>query len=128
MLIINNKIVEELLDMQTCIDVQEDAFRGLATRSSVMRPRIDVYVPCDFEDSYYRWGSTEGACNGFFATRIKSDIMNWPRNDSGEVTIVMSNACCSVLLCFHVDNFADKIHDCVVSTGTTGIIFLLLKR
>ena len=86
MLIINNKIVEELLDMQTCIDVQEDAFRGLATRSSVMRPRIDVYVPCDFEDSYYRWGSTEGACNGFFATRIKSDIMNWPRNDAGEVT------------------------------------------
>ena len=56
MLIINNTLVEELLDMQTCIDVQEEAFRGLATSASVMRPRIDVYVPCDFEDSYYRWG------------------------------------------------------------------------
>lgn len=86
MLIINNTLVEELLDMQTCIDVQEEAFRGLATSASVMRPRIDVYVPCDFEDSYYRWGSTEGACNGFFASRIKSDIMNWPRDSTGKVT------------------------------------------
>lgn len=85
MLIINNEIVEELLDMQTCIDVQEAAFRGLATRASVMRPRIDIYAPADFDDAYYRWGSMEGACNGFFAIRIKSDIMSWPRNEKGEV-------------------------------------------
>jgi ornithine cyclodeaminase/alanine dehydrogenase-like protein (mu-crystallin family) len=85
MLIINNEIVEELLDMQTCIDVQEEAFRGLATGGSVMRPRIDVYAPSNWEDSYYRWGSAEGACNGFFAMRIKSDIMSWPKNDKGEV-------------------------------------------
>ena len=45
MLIISNEIVEQTLDMQTCIDVQEAAFRGLASRASVLRPRIDVYAP-----------------------------------------------------------------------------------
>jgi alanine dehydrogenase len=63
MLIINNENVEETLDMKTCIEVQEAAFRGLATRASAVRARIDIYAPCDIDDGYYRWGSMEGACN-----------------------------------------------------------------
>ncbi|MBO43482.1 MAG: ornithine cyclodeaminase [Rhodospirillaceae bacterium] len=109
MLIISNEIVEQTLDMQTCIDVQEAAFRGLASRASVLRPRIDVYAPSQWEDSYFRWGSTEGACNGFFASRIKSDIMSWPKNEKGEVAnqskfCVKPGTYCGLVYLFSTDN------------------------
>jgi len=109
MLIINNEIVEELLDMQTCIDVQEAAFRGLASRASVMRPRIDVYAPSQWDDSYFRWGSMEGACNGFFAIRIKSDIMSWPKNEQGEVVnqnkfCIEPGTYCGLIYLFSTEN------------------------
>ena len=109
MLIINNEIVEQTLDMQTCIDVQEEAFRGLASRASVMRPRIDVYAPSQWEDSYFRWGSMEGACNGFFAIRVKSDVMSWPKNEKGEVVnqnkfCVEPGTFCGLVYLFSTEN------------------------
>ena len=78
MLIIDNRTQETLITMQDCIEVQEDAFRKLADGEAAHRPRIDVYVPCAQSDSYYRWGSMEGAYNGIYACRMKSDIVSWP--------------------------------------------------
>ena len=50
------------------------------------RPRIDMYMPCDRPDGYFRWGSMEGANDGYFAIRMKSDIMTWPRDAAGNWT------------------------------------------
>src|SRR5580704_12694278 len=50
------------------------------------RPRIDMYIPCDRPDGYFRWGSMEGANDGFFAIRMKSDIITWPRDAAGNWT------------------------------------------
>lgn len=74
-LLINNDLVKRVLTMEDCIQVQEEAFKGLVTGDAVHRPRIDVYVPCDRDDGYYRWGSMEGASKrlGIFAIRVKSD-------------------------------------------------------
>jgi alanine dehydrogenase len=86
MLIINNELVSELLTMEDCIRVQEEAFKKLPTGGSIHRPRIDMYFPCEREDGYFRWGTMEGANDGYFAIRMKSDIMTWPKDANGNWT------------------------------------------
>ena len=80
MLLIDNKVVEQVLTMQDCIAAQEKAFAELLTGEAIGRPRLDMYVPCEREDGYYRWGSVEGANDGIFAVRLKSDILVWPKD------------------------------------------------
>ena len=86
MLIIGNDVVSQLLTMRDCIRVQEAAFSKLPTGGAIHRPRIDMYVPCEREDGYFRWGTMEGANDGYFAIRMKSDIMTWPRDKDGNWT------------------------------------------
>jgi alanine dehydrogenase len=83
MLIIDNATVHELLTMKDCIDVQDAAFRGLATGASIHRPRVDLYYPCERDDGYFRWGTMEGANGSYFAIRMKSDILTWPGAGGG---------------------------------------------
>jgi alanine dehydrogenase len=83
MLIINNELVSELLTMEDCIHAQEEAFKKLPTGGAIHRPRIDMYFPCDREDGYFRWGTMEGANDGYFAIRMKSDIITWPEDGHG---------------------------------------------
>jgi alanine dehydrogenase len=86
MLIINNGDVAKILTMKDCIRVQQEAFKKLPFGGAMHRPRIDMYMPCDRPDGYYRWGSMEGANDGYFAIRMKSDIITWPRDESGNWT------------------------------------------
>jgi alanine dehydrogenase len=82
-LFIHNEVVEKLLSMQECIEWMEQAFRQLPSGGSIHRPRLDMYVPCERSDGYFRWGTMEGANDGFFAIRMKSDIITWPRVGEG---------------------------------------------
>jgi alanine dehydrogenase len=86
MLLIDNDVVKRVLTMRECIEAQERAFAGTLTGASVSRPRIDMFVPCNREDGYYRWGSVEGASDGVLAVRLKSDIMTWPQGPDGTRT------------------------------------------
>ncbi len=86
MLMIDNEVVKRVLTMRECIEAQERAFAGTLTGASVSRPRIDMFVPCNREDGYYRWGSVEGASDGVLAVRLKSDIMTWPEGPDGTRT------------------------------------------
>jgi len=86
MLVINNEIVADVLTMEDCIRAQEEAFKKIPTGGAIHRPRIDMYMPAEREDGYFRWGTMEGANDGFFAIRMKSDIMYWPENESGNWT------------------------------------------
>lgn len=86
MLIINNDLVAELLTMEECIEAQEAAFKKLPTGGAIHRPRIDMYFPCQRDDGYFRWGTMEGANDGYFAIRMKSDIMHWPEDENGNWT------------------------------------------
>ncbi len=86
MLIINNDEVSELLTMGECIRAQEEAFKQLPTGAAIHRPRIDIYYPCEREDGYYRWGTMEGANGGYFAIRMKSDVIIWPTEEDGRWT------------------------------------------
>jgi alanine dehydrogenase len=88
MLLVDNETVQQVLTMNDCINVQEQAFLGLSTGASIHRPRIDMYVPCDRDDGYWRWGTMEGASKdlGVFAIRMKSDVVTWPRHEDGTWT------------------------------------------
>jgi alanine dehydrogenase len=86
MLIIDNETVSQLLTMDDCIRVQEEAFRKLPAGGAMHRPRIDMYFPCARDDGYFRWGTMEGANDGYFAIRMKSDIMTWPKDEHGNWT------------------------------------------
>ena len=83
MKLINNDDVSKVLTMADCIRVQEEAFRGLVDYGAVHRPRVDLYYPAEDAASYFRWGSMEGASSNYFAIRMKSDIISWPRADDG---------------------------------------------
>ena len=83
MLFIHNDAVEKLLSMRECMDAMEEAFRQIPSGRAIHRPRLDMYVPCEREDGYYRWGTMEGANDGIFAIRMKSDVITWPRDASG---------------------------------------------
>src|SRR5579872_5430840 len=86
MLIIDNALVAELLTMEDCIRVQEHAFAKLPSGAAMHRPRVDMYFPCAREDGYFRWGTMEGANDGYFAIRMKSDIITWPKDANGNWT------------------------------------------
>jgi alanine dehydrogenase len=84
--IINNEIVSRLLTMDECIKAQEQAFAKLPGGGAIHRPRVDMYFPCERDDGYFRWGTMEGANDGYFAIRMKSDIIHWPRDEQGNWT------------------------------------------
>ena len=86
MLLIDNDVVAQVLTMRECIEVQEAAFAGLAKGEAIFRPRIDTYVPCDRDDGYYRFGTVEGASGGYYAVRLKSDIVHWPQGPDGSTS------------------------------------------
>ena len=86
MILIDNDLVKRLLTMERCIEVQDAAFRQIPGGGAIHRPRIDMYVPCEREDGYFRWGSMEGANDGIFAIRMKSDIITWPSDGHGRWT------------------------------------------
>ena len=85
MLIINNEQVSQLLTMSECIRAQEEAFAKVPSGGAIHRPRVDMYFPGP-EDGYFRWGSMEGANDGYFAIRMKSDVVQWPTDEHGNWT------------------------------------------
>lgn len=85
MLIIDNEQVSRLLTMEECIRAQEEAFAKLPRGGAIHRPRIDLYFPGP-DEGYFRWGSMEGANDGYFAIRMKSDVVSWPRDEHGNWT------------------------------------------
>ncbi|HWO40863.1 MAG TPA: ornithine cyclodeaminase family protein [Candidatus Eisenbacteria bacterium] len=81
MIFLTNEHIQQVLDMPTCIEAMEAAYRDLNEARAGYRPRIDFYVPG--EPHYYRWGTMEGASRrlGVFAIRMKSDMLAWENQD-----------------------------------------------
>jgi alanine dehydrogenase len=91
MLFIHNDVVAKLLTMRECIDAQEQAFRQVPSGGAIQRPRLDMYVPCERDDGYYRWSTVEGTSDGILAMRMKSDVGRSVRTGSG----AKANTACS---------------------------------
>ncbi len=106
MLLINNQEVERLFDMKTCLDSLEVGYDDLLKGDAVYRPRLDVWVPCERPDGYYRWGTMEGASRkiGVFAIRMKSDIVHWPDGITEEKYCTQPGTFCGLIMVFSVRN------------------------
>jgi alanine dehydrogenase len=85
MIFLTNEHIQQVLDMSTCLNAMEEAYRELNEGRAGYRPRIDFYVP--EEPHYYRWGTMEGASRklGVFAIRMKSDMLAWEEQDGFKV-------------------------------------------
>ncbi len=79
MLILNNDEIEELLSMDTCLEVLNKAYQQLADGHAVNRPRTDLYLPFPETSGVYAFKSMEA---GLFdpkvvALRLNSDVIRW---------------------------------------------------
>src|SRR5438128_2425952 len=62
--------------MEITMKALEEAYQELAGKQGVCRPRIDIQIPTRDPDKIYQWGTMEGgARSGYFAIRMKSDII-----------------------------------------------------
>jgi alanine dehydrogenase len=106
MLLINNKEVEQLFDMKSCLEALETGYDDLLKGDAVYRPRLDVWVPCERPDGYYRWGTMEGASRkiGVFAIRMKSDVVHWPDGATEEKYCMQPGTYCGLVMVFSVLN------------------------
>lgn len=81
MLILNNKEIEQILEMKDCIEAMEMAFLDLSLGKGVNRPRSHTYVPMKGEageDKFYMFKSMDGALPrfGMHGLRISSDMLS----------------------------------------------------
>lgn len=108
MIFIHNDVVQRILTMKDSIDALEKAFRELVDGTATHRPRCDLYAPSADDDSYYRWGTMEGANDGIFAIRMKSDVVSWPRNANGiwteEKYCIQPGTWCGLVFLFSTEN------------------------
>lgn len=62
------------------INAMENMLRNFAKGDAIRRPRIDNFLPTDREDEFLCFSSMEGGSRapGYYALRIKPDIISWP--------------------------------------------------
>ena len=102
MLFINNQEVEKLFTMKDCLAALEDGYDDLLKGDAVYRPRLDLWMPCDRPDGYWRWGTMEGASRkiGVFAIRMKSDVVYWPNGETEEKYCIQPGTWCGLVMVF----------------------------
>ncbi len=75
-LILSNDDVKSVLTMEITMMALEEAYREIARREAVCRPRIDIQIPTKDRQKMYQWGTMEGgSISGYFAIRMKSDVI-----------------------------------------------------
>jgi alanine dehydrogenase len=84
-LLISNEDAGQMLTMPAVIEALVGSYLGLASGEAVCRPRIDVELPSGDSGQLYRWSTMEGGGPGYFAIRMKSDIVHW-QEENGVAT------------------------------------------
>ena len=79
-LILNNEEVEQVLSMDMCLEVLEEAFTDLGRDVAVNQLRMHTYVSQESSRSSYRLKTMNGAVPrfGVMALRIASDVVRFP--------------------------------------------------
>lgn len=80
MLVLSNEDIEQLLSMEDCIDIIEQAYRDLAHGRALNSPRVDNIAPCATDGAYYAFKHMGGVwpARRIQALRINSDIVTHP--------------------------------------------------
>lgn len=77
---LNNHDQERSTKAIEAINVMEQMLRQFAKGDAIRRPRIDNFLPTTRPDEFLCFSSMEGGSRapGYYALRIKPDIMSWP--------------------------------------------------
>lgn len=80
-LLLTNEDVEQVLTMDLCIEVLEEAFKELGQGTAKNRHRTHLYVPTEDPEISYRFKSMEGAVPKYktLAIRLCSDLVRYPK-------------------------------------------------
>ena len=77
MLLLKDDDVQKILTMPMTLEVLEETQREIIRDDAATMGRIDVYLPCERPESYYRWALMTGGArrDGFVVARMLSDIV-----------------------------------------------------
>lgn len=80
-LVLSNAEIESLLTMPACMEALEQAYRAMARKEAINRPRSDMYAPHEMPDAFYVFKSFDGLypAAGVAALRLNSDVIAWSR-------------------------------------------------
>ena len=84
-LFLNNSDQMQCLTTAEAIDGMESGVRQMARGDAIRRPRIDNFLPTSRTDEFFCFSSMEGGIRdpGYYALRIKPDILYWRDEGSG---------------------------------------------
>ena len=107
-LILSNDDISSVLTMRETIDALERAYQELAREEAVCRPRIDIRIPTADPEKTYQWGTMEGgSISGYFAIRMKSDIVyeqTYAGTRTQEKYCVRPGLYCGLIMLFDIQN------------------------
>lgn len=107
-LILSNDDVQSVLTMEIAMQALEEAYRQIARREAVCRPRIDIQIPTKDPQKMYQWGTMEGgSISGYFAIRMKSDIIYEQEYEGArtqEKYCVQPGKFCGLILLINIQN------------------------
>ena len=80
MLLLKDDDVQKVLTMPMTLEALEETQKEIFRGNAATMGRIDVYLPCERPESYYRWALMTGGGkrDGFVVARMLSDIVSWP--------------------------------------------------
>ncbi len=79
-LYLSNEDQAKCLTPKLAIDALSEGLRAFARGDAIRRPRFDNLVPTTRPDEFFDFSSMEGGVRapGYYAIRIKPDIISWP--------------------------------------------------
>jgi len=81
-LLLNNQELESAIEMPSCIEALYEALKAYNRKDAARRPRIDIFAPTSRPEEFACFSSMEGIVRGgYYAIRIKPDIISWPEVD-----------------------------------------------
>ena len=84
-LLLSNEEVEAALDMPSCLEAMEIAYRDLGNKEGANGVRSEILTPTSRDDALYSLLTMSGVVPrfGVGAVRINSDLLTWPVSESG---------------------------------------------
>jgi alanine dehydrogenase len=80
MLLLKDDDVQKILTMPMALEALDETQKEIVKGDAATMGRIDVYLPCERPESYYRWALMTGGArrDGYVVARMLSDIVSWP--------------------------------------------------
>ena len=109
MLLLKDDDVQKLLTMSMTLEALDETQKEIVKGDAATMGRIDVYLPCDRPESYYRWALMTGGArrDGYVVARMLSDIVSWPGekgNQREDKHCIEPGTYCGLLFMFSARN------------------------